>query len=132
MSKTYSYINKKKDRLETKVSDEDQRLVNQAIKDFDSSNKHIRNEEFFIWRWALASYHLSTYWRKVQLGSNSWKQNITIWLIRSFVDIMVSSLNEKPLTFIWTAINEKWAENKENILKTLGYITDVSGFHNQL
>ncbi len=130
--KTYSYINKKKDRLEITVSEEDQRLVNQANTDFLTSNKHIRSQEFYIWRWALQSYHLSTYWRKVQLWSNTWKQNITIWLIRSFVDIMVSSMHEKPLTFIWTAINKKWAENKENILKTLSYISDISGFHKQL
>lgn len=130
--KIYSYQNKEKERMEIKVEDDDQKLVTQAWRDFDTSNKHIRDEEFFIWRAALKSYHLSTFDRKVQLWDNNWKQNITIGLIRSFVDIMVSSLNEKPLVFIWTAINEKWGENKENILKTLDYISDVSGFHKQL
>ena len=97
---TYSFQDKDKNRKEINVGDDDQALVNQAQKDFDTSNKHIRNEEFFIWRAALKSYHLSTFDRKVQLGSNNWKQNITIGLVRSFVDIMVSSLNEKPLVFI--------------------------------
>jgi len=39
---------------------------------------------------------------------------------------LVASLNEKPLVFVATAINKKGAENKENILKTLNYISDVS------
>jgi len=129
---TYSFQDKNKNIKGITVGDNDQRLVNQAWKDFDTSNKHIRDEEFFIWRAALKSYHLSTYDRKVQLWSNKWKQNITIGLIRSFVDIMVSSLNEKPLVFIGTAINEQGSENKDNILKTLDYVSDVSGFHKQL
>jgi hypothetical protein len=47
---SYSYININKERLEIEVEQADQLLVNQAKKDFDTSNKHIRNEEFFIWR----------------------------------------------------------------------------------
>lgn len=129
---SYSYININKERLEIEVEQADQLLVNQAKKDFDTSNKHIRNEEFFIWRWALKSYHLSTYDRKVQLWDQKWKQNITIGIVRSFIDIMVASLNEKPLVFIGTAINKQWADNKQNILKTLNYISDISGFHKQL
>lgn len=128
----YSYIDKKKKSHTITVSDSDQRLVNQAIKDYDNSSKHIRDEEFFIWRWALQAYHLSTYNRKIQLWDKTWKQNISIWLIRSFIDILVSSLNEKPLVFTWTAINEKWLENKDNILNTLWYISDISWFHKQL
>ena len=128
----YSYIDKKKKTLTLWISDSDQKLVNQAVKDFDNSNKHIRDEEFFIWRWALQAYHLSTYNRKVQLWDKTRKQNISIWLIRSFVDILVSSLNEKPLIFTWTAINEKGLKHKDNILNTLWYISDVSWFHKQL
>lgn len=130
--KTYYYNDKKGNRKEISISEDDNNLVVQAERDFATSNKCIRNEEFFIWRAWLKSYHLSTYDRKIQLWSNNWKQNITIWLIRSFVDIMVASLNEKPLSFIGTAINQKWAENKEWILKTLAFISDVSWFHKQL
>lgn len=130
--KTYSYINKDKNRKEIEITEKQMHLVNQAEKDFETSNKHIRNEEFYIWRASLKSYHLSTFDRKVALWEDTWKQNITIGLIRSFVDIMVASLNEKPLVFTWTAVNEKGGENKENILKTLNYISDVSGFHRQL
>ncbi len=132
MPKKYSYKDLKWNSKEISISDEDSKLVNQAEKDFQTSHKHIRNSEFFIWRAALKAYHLSTYDRKVQLWSNSWKQNITIGLIRSFVDILVASLNEKPLIFMATAINKKGAENKENILNTLNYISDVSWFHKQL
>lgn len=128
----YSYINTKKERFNTEIEEEDSRLVNQAVIDFDTSNRFIRNEEFFIWRAALKSYHLSTYERKIQLWDKSRKQNISIWLVRSFVDILVASLNEKPLVFIWTAINELWYKNKESILNTLAYISDVSWFHTQL
>jgi len=126
------FISKIHTRKEVTITEKQAKLVNQADKDYQTSNKHIRNEEFYIWRSALKAYHLSTYERKVQLGANTWKQNISIWLIRSFIDVMVSSLQEKPLSFIWTAINKQWAANKENILKTLDYISDVSWFHKQL
>ena len=132
MPTLYSYIDKTKKSLQIELDGEDESLVNQADKDYKTSAKHIRSQEYYIWRAALKAYHLSTYDRKVQLWKDSWKQNITIGLIRSFVDILVASLNEKPLVFIWTGINQEWAENKDNIIKTLNYVSDVSWFHKQL
>jgi len=128
----YSYLDTHKNRKEITITEKQSKLVNQANSDYLTSSKHVRSEEFYIWRSALKAYHLSTHDRKIQLWANTWKQNISIWLIRSFVDVMVSTLHEKPLTFIWTAVNQQWAENRENILKTLDYISDVSGFHKQL
>lgn len=132
MDNTYSYTDLKWEIKEIKIKEDDAKFVNQAQKDYETSRKHINNSEFHIWRAALKSYHLSTYDRKVQLWDQQWKQNVTIWLIRSFVDILVASLHEKPLVFKATAINKQWADNKENILKTLDYISDVSWFHKQL
>lgn len=128
----YTYKNKDEKKNKIAISDEHSALVNQASKDFETSRRYILSQEYHIWRGALKSYHLSTYDRKVQLWKDSWKQNITIGLIRSFVDILVASINEKPLSFIGTAVNKKWQENKEAIINTLGYISDRGGFHKQL
>lgn len=107
-------------------------LVEQAKTDFKTSNDYISNYERDIWRWAYKSYHLSTFDRKVQLWSRTWKQNITIGLVRSFVDVLKSTVKEKPLSFYGTWINKLWIQNKEYILKTLNYISDVTWFHTQL
>jgi len=129
-SYTYVTVNKESMQIGIPLPLEDMKL--QADKDYETSFTYIQKQEFFIWRQALKSYHLSTHDRKVALGSATWKQNISIGLIRSFVDVLIASVNEKPLTFIWTWINKKWIENKNSILKTLNYISDVSGFHKQL
>lgn len=107
-------------------------LVEQAKTDFNTSKNYIMSYEYNIWQRAFKSYHLSTYDRKVKLWSQNWKQNITIWLVRSFVDVLKSTVKEKPLSFYWSWVNKLWISNKEYILKTLNYISDVSWFHTQL
>jgi len=130
MSSKYSYIDINKNRKEIEISDELYNKAQQGLKDYNTSFSYIQNQEYYIWRQALKSYHLSTYDRQKKI--QNWQQNITIWLVRSFVDVLISTVQEKPLTFIWTWINKKWVENKENILKTLAYISDVTWFHTQI
>ena len=132
MSYTYGYINRKKETMEIEISDEQQNIRLQADQDFETSFAYVRSTEYRIWRAALKSYHLSTHDRKAALWNQTWKQNITIWLVRSFTDVMVSAVNEKPLVFSGKGVNKLWIKNKLNILKTLNYISDVSGFHTQL
>jgi len=130
--KKYSYKNLKWDTLEITLPDELANQVIQAEKDYQTSHDYIQKQYYYTWRQAKKSYHMSTYDRKVALWDKTWKQNISIGLIRSFVDVMIAGVNEKPLVFVWTWINKKWIENKENILKTLDYISDISWFHTQL
>ena len=128
----YTYLNQKKETLELVLSSdmEDKKL--QADKDYNTSFNYIQTHEYYIWREAFKSYHMSTYDRKIAIWSKKWKQNISIWLIRSFCDVLISSTNERPITFIWTWINSEWIKNKDNILKTLCYISDVTWFHTQI
>ena len=75
----------------------------------------------------MKAYHLSTHDRKTIL--KDWQSNIAVGIVRAFVDVLISAVQERPLTFIGTPINEKGLENKENILKSLNYISDVTWFH---
>lgn len=114
------------------LSDELYNQVKQANNDYKTAKDYVMNYQYDIWRDWYKSYHLSTYDRKVQLWAENWRQNITIWLVRSFVDVLKSVIQEKPLTFIWTWVNKAWIANKDNILQTLTWISDVSWFHKQL
>lgn len=112
------------------LDDELSKITQQAEKDYQTSKTYIDAHEKYIWRSGYKSYHLSTYDRKVILWKDwSWKSNISMWLTRAFVDVLVSALNEKPITFLWTWINQAWIENKEKILNTLKYISDATWFH---
>ena len=118
--------------IEIELEDTLQNQKIQADIDYDTSKSYIDAHEKYIWRWGFKSYHMSTYDRQAQLWKEFWKQNISIWLVRAFVDVLKASVKEKPLVFIWTWINKKWVENKDKILNTLSYISDVSWFHKQL
>lgn len=99
----------------------------QATKDYDSSYKFIQSQYYYTWRYALKAYHLSTADRGSKI--KHWQQNVAVGVIRSFVDVLISVVNERPLTFVGTPINKIGVENKENILKSLNYVSDVTGFH---
>ena len=109
------------------VPDDVEAEAEQARKDYETSKRYINQQHYDTWRYALKCYHLSTYDRKAIL--KTWQSNISIGLVRSFVDVLVWVVQEKPLVFIGTPINKIWLENKEYILKSLNYVSDVTGFH---
>ena len=127
---TIKVLNKTKEII---LDDELAQLTKQADEDYKTSKSYIDSYERYIWRAWYKSYHLSTYDRKVVLWKNaSWKSNISMWLTRSFVDVLTAAVNEKPITFIGTWLNEQWIKNKEKILNTLKYVSDATWFHFQL
>lgn len=128
-SKVFTYVDKAKKTYSVTVKGELCDYSAQALKDYETSFKYIRSQEYHIWRNALKSYHMSTYDRKSQPNFKKWQHNISIGLVRSFIDVLIATVQEKPLTFIGTPINKKGLENKENILKVLNYVSDVTGFH---
>jgi hypothetical protein len=99
----------------------------QAKSDYELSYKYVQQQYYYTWRYALKAYHLSTHDRKAIL--KPWQQNVAVGIIRSFVDVLVSAVQERPLTFIGTPINRPGLENKEAILRSLNYVSDVTGFH---
>jgi len=123
----YSYVDK--DKKSNTVTIENPKFSEQALKDYKISKTFIQAQEYHIWRYALKAYHLSRYDRKMSKWFKSRQHNITIWLIRSFIDVLISTVQEKPLTFIGTWINENWVKNKDNIIKALNYVSDVTKFH---
>lgn len=126
----FSYKDIKWDNQFIEISEENYDKWQQAEKDYNSSLKYIQDTEYNIWRDWYKKYHMSTYDRQTQI--EHWQNNISIWLVRSFTDVIVSTVQEKPVTFVWTPYNLKWLENKENILNTLDYIADVTGFHTEI
>ena len=125
----YSMKNLDKNK-KIEISDDLFELVKQAEKDYKYSKDYIDSHEKEIWRNWYKTYHLSTYDRKVALWEDAdWKANVSVWLVRTFVDVLTAALNEKPITFLGTGLNREWIKNKENILNTLKYISDTTEFH---
>lgn len=106
--------------------------VKQAKRDYDTSFKFIITQNYYIWKYAYKSYHLSTLDRKTWANLKTWQSNIHSGFIRSFIDVFTSSLSEKPLTFFGSAYNEEGLANKDNILHALTAIADKSKFHTEM
>lgn len=130
-STSYRYKDFKGNEHEISISNELEQQAEQARKDYKTSFEHIQSQEYWIWRYALKRYHLSTIDRKYS-WIKEWQSNITIWMIRSFIDVLTSVVQEKPLVFIWTPINQTWVDNKEYILNSLNYVSDRTWFHKQI
>ncbi len=133
MQTSFSYTNSKKDQIDVNISEDLADIVGKADSDYLTSRKYIFEQEFYIWRASLKAYHLSTHDRKVQLWEDGkWKQNISIGLVRSFIDILISGIEEKPVVFNATWVNKAGIENRDSIASTLTYISDVSKFHREI
>jgi len=128
----YNYIDKNKKQQIIEIDNKLSNIVNKAKSDFEVSRDYIKDYEFFIWRESLKSYHLSVKDRQIALWTDNWRANISVWLVRAFTDILVASLNDKPLNFQVKWINKEGFKNASNIKKTLDYISDVTWFHSQI
>lgn len=117
---------------EVNLSDELTAEVKQARRDYDTAFKFIITQNYYIWKYAYKSYHLSTLDRKAGANLKNWQSNIHSGFIRSFIDVFTSSLSEKPLTFFGSAYNEEGLRNKDNILHALTAIADKSKFHSEM
>lgn len=128
MATTLSYIvPESKETLQITLSDELEKDVKRAEEDYDYAKSIINNELIHIWRWAYKAYHMSTHDRARIL--KSWQSNIAFGLIRSFVDVFVSTLTERPINFSSTGYNEESLDDKRYIDKGLAYCADQSKFH---
>lgn len=133
MQTSFLYKNSKKEEITVIIPEDLADIVDKATSDYEVSRKYILEQEFYIWRASLKAYHLSTQDRKVQLWDDGkWKQNISIWLVRSFIDILISGIEEKPVIFNTAWVNKAGIENRDAIASTLTYISDVSKFHREI
>lgn len=87
------------------LSDEQTAIANRAMKNFTTSKTWINNKYSYIWQYAYKAYHLDTEDRQLYL--KTWQSNIAWGLIRSFIDVFVSTLTERPISFSVTGMNEQ-------------------------
>lgn len=128
MAKNFSYIvPENKETLQITLSDELESDLKRAEEDYDYAKSIINNELIHIWRWAYKAYHMSTHDRGRIL--KSWQSNVAFWLIRSFVDVFVSTLTERPINFSSTGYNDDSLTDKQYVDKSLAYCADRSNFN---
>lgn len=126
-------FDKSKNKINQPVSllnDEQVFLVEQAMKRYETSRSWIHMKYVYIWKYAYKAYHLSTEDRQRIL--KDWQSNIAWGLIRSFIDVFVSTLTERPITFSVQGLNEDGIANADNIRHALATTADVTGFQKEV
>ena len=132
MEKSYSYKDKDWRIVQTKITDEDLiSLVNQAEKDYNTSRSIVHSQLVHIWNWSLRAYHMGVTDRQIRANLKTWQSNIAFGLIRSFIDVFISTLTEKPVTFAVKWLTEEGEKNAEDILHALTTSADVTKFQSE-
>ena len=128
---TYSAPDKQGKIIRTTVTltPEQQSQADQAKKNYETSKAWIHKKYVYIWMFAHKSYHLSTEDRQRYL--KTWQSNIAFGLIRSFIDVFVSTLTERPINFQVQGLNEEGIKNAQNIEHALAVSADVTGFQKE-
>lgn len=128
----YSYIDDKKEVKNTSISDSELiEKINQAQSDFDISKRIIHAKLIHIWNWSLRAYHMGMEDRRIRAQLKDWQSNIPFWLIRSFCDVFISTLTEKPITINARWITKQWADNAEFIQRSLAASADATGYQSE-
>ena len=117
--------------LQVTLNEEQTAIVTQAESDYIVARDYILSECYYIWRHAYKTYHLSTKDRESRLAKQPWRSNIPFGYIRSFIDVFTSTLSERPLIYTATALDEKWLDNKQDIIDFLSTISDMNGFNRE-
>jgi hypothetical protein len=117
------------ERKYEKLTPEQYMLIMRADKNYSSSKAWIHQKYVYIWKFAYKSYHLSTSDRQRYL--KDWQSNVAFGLIRSFIDVFVSTLTERPITFSVNGIDENGIANSDDIRYTLAAIADATGFQKE-
>ena len=129
--RTYSYIDKQKQSQSIEIPDWDLlSLIEKAESRYHVSKKYVDSYYTPIWRWAEKAYHLSMADRQAYI--KSWQSNIAFGLIRSFIDVFVSSLNERPINFMVQGYNQAGIDNAAFIRHALATTADVTGFQTEI
>ena len=128
MSKNYTYysFDKQGKEVQTTVelTAEQEAQAEQAKKNYETSKAWIHKKYVYIWMFAFKAYHLSTEDRKRYL--KSWQSNICFGLIRSFIDVFVSTLTERPISFRAQGLNADGLKNAQNIEHALAVTADIT------
>lgn len=130
-SYTYTKIDprNKREKVHLSLKPEDQSLVDRATKNYESSKSWIHQKYVYIWKYAYKAYHLSTHDRQKVL--KTWQSNIAWGLIRSFIDVFVSTLTERPITFSVYGLDEIGIQNADSIKYALAATADATWFQKE-
>lgn len=96
--KIYRYLDKNKKEQAVIITDETLvERIETAESDFDISKRIIHSKLIHIWNWSLRAYHMGMEDRRIRANLKNWQSNISFGLIRSFCDVFISTLTEKPV-----------------------------------
>jgi len=105
--------------------------IKEAEDNYTLSKSVIDYELIHVWNWSLRAYHMWVNDRKIKANLKPWQSNIAFWLIRSFIDVFISTLTEKPVAYAVKGLTEDWVKNAPDILHALATSADVTGFQNE-
>lgn len=132
LEKIYQYLDKDNQPKQTVITDPDLiERIDQATRDYDVSKRLIHYKLIHIWNWSLRAYHMGMEDRKIRAQLKDWQSNISFWLIRSFIDVFISTLTEKPVTWAVKGITEEGVNNQESIHRALATSGDVTGYQEE-
>lgn len=132
MDKIYSYKDKDWQIIQEKITDENLiSLIDQAEKDYNTSWSIVHSQLVHIWNWSLRAYHMWVTDRQIRANLKTWQSNIAFGLIRSFIDVFISTLTEKPVTFAVKGLTEEGEKNAKDILHALTTSADVTKFQSE-
>lgn len=132
MDKTYQYTDSKKENKILTITDAN--LVSdilEADKNYRISKSIIHAELIHIWNWSLRAYHMGVTDREIRAQLKKWQSNIAFGLIRSFIDVFISTLTEKPVAFAVKGLTEEGTANAQDILHAFATAADVTGFQEE-
>lgn len=100
MEKTYQYTDSSNQLQTLTINNKDLISdIDEADKNYRISKSIIHAELIHIWNWSLRAYHMGVRDREIRAQLKKWQSNIAFGLIRSFIDVFISTLTEKPVTF---------------------------------
>jgi len=133
MEKIYQYIKEQWAQPVT-VTITDSTLtsyIDEANDNYAISKGVIDYELIHVWNWSLRAYHMGVKDREIKANLKQWQSNIAFWLIRSFIDVFISTLTEKPVAYAVKWLTEDGITNAPDILHMLATSADVTGFQNE-
>ena len=69
--------------------------------------------------------------RELKAKLKPWQSNVAFGLVRSFIDVFISTLTEKPVAYAVKGLTKEGIENAPDILHMLATSADVTGFQNE-
>lgn len=129
--RVYLYDSKDKKGLKITVPYEFEREAAQALKDYEVAKKYVISQCLFTWRNSEKKYRLDTRDRANSKKLKHWQSNVTAGLSRTLIDVFQSSLSENPIVPTGSPIGDTPEEVVDNILMSLTFVADKSGFQRE-